>query len=724
MSDVTNDIDIDIEPDESVDLEEIKKLDSESNFRSFDGWAKILIAVLAISMSLFQVYTSGFGLLNGRIQRATHFAFALALIFLIYPAYKKSPQKRFTWYDICLAVLGIGINLYLIVNFEALAHRAGAHTNLDFFVSVVAIFLVLEAGRRVIGIDLPILGIIFLVYATRIARYLPIFAHGGYSLKYISTYMFYTLEGIYSTPLSVAATYVFLFVLFGVLAEKTGLGKLFIDIALALAGRSTGGPAKVAVISSGLMGSINGSSIANTVTTGAFTIPLMKKTGYKAQFAGAVEAAASTGGQIMPPVMGAAAFIMSEFLGIPYVKIIVAAIIPALLYYLAVGVIVHLEAAKYKLKGLERVPVLWKILKEKWYLLVPLLIIIIKLVGGYTPLNAGFWGIICMVSISFATGFFSRVKNLIFIVIPIGITIWLSLTGQTFLDAFCYGILSMGVIGVIAILLGKANNDHFTIGDLTFSLEKGAKSALGVTASCAAVGFIVGSCTLTGLGLSFAGATVDLSQSIVNGFSSIGLNFMATDGVLLFFTLFFTMVACTILGSGIPTTATYIILAMIAAPALTKLGVSPLASHMFVLYFGVVADLTPPVALAAYAGAGIAGSNPFKTGFTAVKLAIAGFVVPFVFVYSETLLLQDVQFVPGAIAVVTAIMGIFALGSGVEGYIFRKTNVLVRILMFFAALMLLVPGLTTDLIGAAVLVLLLLFQWFFSQHRKHNLETV
>jgi len=654
-----------------VDIEKIKKLDSESNYRTFDGWRKILIAVIAIAMALFQIYTSGFGLLNGRIQRATHLAFAMALIFLLFPAFKKSPKKKFTWYDIVFAVLGVAVNLYIIINFKALAMRAGAPTTMDFVMAVLACVLVLEAGRRVIGIDLPILGLVFLVYATRVGRFLPIFAHAGYSLKYIVTYMYLTLEGIYSTPIGVAATYVFLFVLFGVLSEKIGLGKLFIDIAVALAGKSTGGPAKVAVISSGLMGSINGSSIANTVTTGAFTIPLMKRTGYKARFAGAVEAAASTGGQIMPPVMGAAAFIMSEFLGISYTKIIVAAIIPALLYYLAVGVIVHLEAAKHDLKGMERVPEIWKILKTRGYLLIPLIIIIVRLVTGYTPLNAGFLGIISMV-----------------------------------------------VIGFAAQIFKKKENRDFGIKDLSESLEKGAKSALGVTASCAAVGFIVGSSTLTGLGLSFAGATIDLSQSIINGFSNIGLTFMATNGMLLFFTLLFTMIACTILGSGIPTTATYIILAMIASPALIKLGVSPLAAHMFVLYFGVVADLTPPVALAAYAGAGIAGSNPFKTGFTAVKLAIAGFVVPFVFVYSETLLLQNVEVLDGVSSIVTAVFGIYALAGGMEGYLFRKTSILVRILLFISALCLLIPGLRTDAVGAVILIGLVIFQWYFSSKNK------
>lgn len=654
-----------------VDIEEIKSLDQESNFRKLKGKFGMFITIIAITMSCFQLYTSGFGLLNARYQRTVHLAFAMVLIFLLFPATKKSTRDRFTWLDGLLATLGIVVNAYIIFNFEALAYRAGKYNNMDVFMAILAIILVLEAGRRVIGNDLPILGMIFLVYAY-FGPYLPgVLAHRGYSIKTISTYMYLTLEGIYSTPLAVAATYVFLFVLFGVLAEVTGLGELFIDIAVAIAGKSKGGPAKVAVISSGLMGSINGSSIANTVTTGAFTIPLMKRSGYKAQFAGAVEAAASTGGQIMPPVMGAAAFIMSEFLGIPYLMILTAAIIPAILYYIAVGTMVHLEASKNELKGLERVPVLVDILKTRGYLLIPMAVIIWRLIGGYTPLSAGF-----------------------------------------------YGVISSIVIHVIRLIITNRDKmpmmDSFMLAvkDFKYAFEHGAKSALGVTASCAAVGFIVGTSTLTGLGLTFAGMTINLAQSIVDFFSSIGLTFLATDNVLLFFTLFFTMIACTILGSGIPTTATYIILAMIASPALTKLGVPALAAHMFVLYFGVVADLTPPVALAAYAGAGIAGSNPFKTGFTAVKLAIAGFVVPFVFVYNPVLLLQDVNFLDGIVVIITAVIGIVALGAGMIGYLKTNANVFERIVLFVAAIMLLVSGLQSDLIGLALLALVYGYQYF------------
>lgn len=635
--------------------------DKESNFRTLKGKIKAIVSIIAISMSIFQLYTSGFGLLGARFQRTIHLAFALALIFLLFPATKKSSKNKVTTLDIILAILGVAINLYIIFNFEALAYRAGLPNTMDVIMAVLAVFIILEAGRRVIGPDLPILGIIFLFYAY-LGPYLPgVFAHRGYSIKTISTYMYLTLEGIYSTPLAVAATYVFLFVLFGVLAEKTGLGKLFIDISVALAGKSIGGPAKVAVVSSGLMGSINGSSIANTVTTGSFTIPLMKKSGYRARFAGAVEAAASTGGQIMPPIMGAAAFIMAEFLNISYTKIIIAAIIPALLYYLAVGTMVHLEASKQNLKGLDKTPNIWDILKERGYLLIPIIVIIWRLVGGYTPLSAGFWGIISSIVVAMTA---QRIKG----------------------------------------------ESYFTWKDLSEGLEAGAKAALGVTAACASVGFIVGTATLTGLGLTFAGMTISFAQGIIDFFNSVGLTFLATPEVLLFFTLFFTMVACTILGSGIPTTATYIILAMIAAPALTKLGVSPLAAHMFVLYFGVIADLTPPVALAAYAGAGIAGSNPFWTGFTAVKLAIAGFIVPFIFVYSPTLLLQDVELLEGIVAISTAVLGIIALGAGAEGYVRTNTHLIERILLFISSITLLIPGYVSDIVGVVLLVVVYISQ--------------
>lgn len=659
-----------------VDMEEIKSLDTESNYRDIKGKLGMMITIIAISMSLFQLYTSGFGLLNARFQRTVHLAFAMGLIFLLFPASKKSRRDRFTVPDVILAALGVAVNMYIVLNLEQLAYRAGKYNTMDVIMAILAVLLVLEAGRRVIGNDLPILGIIFLVYA-HFGPYLPgVLAHRGYNIKTISTYMYLTLEGIYSTPLAVAATYVFLFVLFGVLAEVTGLGQLFIDIAVAIAGRSKGGPAKVAVIASGLMGSINGSSIANTVTTGAFTIPLMKKSGYEAQFAGAVEAAASTGGQIMPPVMGAAAFIMSEFLGISYLKILTAAIIPAILYYLAVGTMVHLQASKNKLKGLERVPVLFEILKTRGYLLTPMAVIIWRLIGGYTPLSAGFWGVVSA------------------LIIHLFHVLFIDRRGHSLKDGLKH--------------YGK---------DFVFAFETGAKSALGVTASCAAVGFIVGTSTLTGLGLTFAGMTIKLASGITGFFASIGLTFLATDGVLLFFTLFFTMIACTILGSGIPTTATYIILAMIASPALTKLGVPALAAHMFVLYFGVVADLTPPVALAAYAGAGIAGSNPFKTGFTAVRLAIAGFVVPFVFVYNPVLLLQDVTVINGIYVVLSAVIGIVALGAGMIGYWKTDTSVIGRILLFIASILLLVAGWQTDIIGLAIMAVI----WFY-QTKKAPIE--
>lgn len=664
-----------------VNLEDIKELDKESNYRRLVGWAGGLILVISVAMSLFQLYTSGFGLMQARMQRAIHLAFAMSLIFLLFPATKKSPKNKFTVIDVLFAVVGVAVNLYIVFNFESLAYRSGAPTTLDIIMAILAVIVVLEAGRRVIGIDLPILGVVFLAYAF-LGPYLPFLAHRGYSVSRIAEYMYLTLEGIYSTPLAVAATYVFLFVLFGVLSEKTGLGQLFIDIAMALAGKSTGGPAKVSVISSGLMGSINGSSIANTVTTGAFTIPLMKKMGYKPQFAGAVEAAASTGGQIMPPIMGAAAFIMAEFLGISYSKIIFAAIIPAFLYYLAVGTMVHLEAAKHDLKGLEKVPHIFKILKERGYLLIPLIVIIWQLVGGYTPLSAGF-----------------------------------------------YGSLSAMVIYLIELLVAsKREGLQLFEGvqkwfiDMRDCLSKGAVSSLGVTASCAAVGFIVGTCTLTGLGLTFANMTISLAQSVVDFFGAIGLTFMVTSNVHLFFTLVFTMIACTILGSGIPTTATYIILAMIAAPAIEGLGVNPLAAHLFVLYFGVVADLTPPVALAAYAGAGIAGSNPFMTGFTAVKLAMAGFVVPFIFVYNPILLLQDVQLIEVIVPTLTAIVGIVAMGAGAVGYLKTRTSVIERVFLFLSALFLLVPGSMTDILGVAILISIYCIQ-VLKKKKQVNIQT-
>ncbi|MEA1940037.1 MAG: TRAP transporter permease, partial [Candidatus Caldatribacteriota bacterium] len=498
-----------------IDVQKLmEQYDSESRIRRPLGIMAIIISIVAISFSAFQFYTGGFGLLLALKQRAVHLAFTISLIFLIYPRSAKvfeEDKTKIPFYDIILALMGAGVCLYLVVFYNEMVIRSGLPTRLDLIVGGLAILLVLEGTRRAIGSALPIVVSCFILYSY-FGQIMPgFFAHRGYTIERIIDHLYSGTEGIFGIPLGVSASFVFLFILFGAVLNKTGMGKFFIDVAMALAGHTTGGPAKVAVIASGFMGSINGSSVANTVTTGSFTIPLMKSIGYRKDFAGAVEAAASTGGQILPPVMGAAAFVMAEFLGIPYIKIAIAAAIPAVIYFVAVGTMVHLEACRYGLKGLpkERLPKIGRVLRERGHLIVPILGLVYLLVRGYTPLFSAFWAIVMSMAIS-------MIKS------------------ETRLDLK---------------KLGEA-------------FEDGAKSALGVAAACACAGMVVGCVTLTGLGLKIANGLVMLGHG----------NLMLT--------LFFTMIASILLGMGLPTTAKYIILSIMAAPALVELGVEPLAAHL------------------------------------------------------------------------------------------------------------------------------------------------
>lgn len=470
--------------------------------------------------------------------------------------------------------------------------------------------------------------------------------HRGFSVARIINHMYLGTEGIFGAPIEVSSTFVFMFILFGAVLEKTGLGKFIIDLSLALAGWSTGGPAKVAVVSSGLMGTVSGSSVANVCTTGMFTIPLMKSVGYEPHFAAAVEAVASTGGQIMPPVMGAAAFIMAQILGVPYMDVVIAAIIPAFLYYFAVMIQVHFEATRLGLKGIpfSQLPPLWPLIKAKGFLLIPLLAIIYFLLAGYTPLKAAFNGII----VSFVLS-------------------WLNKETRLTLPRICE------------------------------AFETGARGAIGVACACGTVGIIVGMGTLTGLALRIATAVVALA-----GGSKI-------------LTLFFTMVASLLLGMGLPTTANFIVTSTMAAPALLLLGVPAEAAYMFVFYFGIAADLTPPVALAAYAGAGIAGSDPMKTGITAFKLALAGFIVPYVYAYNPMLLFIEAEPFPLIQAVLTSMIGVCLLAMCTVGYFKAPIMWPLRIIAMVGAICLLVPGTISDLVGLAILGVIYFVQRFKAQ---------
>jgi len=628
-----------------VDMDELmRKIDTEARFRILSGKRAWLVAIIALSMSCFHFYTAGFGLLEAHMQGAVHLAFALCLTFLLYPAKHRMGEKHtdIPWYDYFCAAAAASVCLYIVFNYDALAARAGLPTQVDLFFGGVLIVLVLEATRRVANPILSILAILALLY-TAFGAYIPdVFGgHRGFSVTRIINHMYLGTEGIFGAPLAVSSTFVFLFILFGAVLEKTGIGQFIIDLSLALAGWSTGGPAKVVVVSSALLGTVTGSSVANVCTSGNFTIPLMKNTGYRGTFAGAVEAVASTGGQIMPPVMGAGAFIMAQFLGVPYATVAAAAVIPALLYFTAVMVQVHFEARRLGLKGLprDRLPRVWNLLRAKGFLLIPLVVIIYCLIVGYTPLKAAFYSILVCIPLS-----------------------WLNketrLTPQKLAEAFITG----------------------------------ARGGLIVACACACVGIVIGSFTLTGLALRLAGGIVDLSQG------------------MLLPTLLLTMCACILLGTGLPTTPNFIITSTMAAPALLMLGVPPIAAYMFVFYFGLAADVTPPVALAAYAAAGISGDDPLKTGLVAAKLALSGFLVPFVFIYNPMLVLVDVQPFPLLLSLMTALLGMFLMAMCTIGYFKRPLSAPLRALAATGALSLLHPSFMSDVYGIIVLAIVYTLQ--------------
>ena len=628
-----------VEENAQIDLDDLmRKYDTEARFRALTGWQGKMVALLAVAMSCFHFYTSGFGLLLAQKQGAVHLAFTLALVFLLYPASsKQSKTSGIPFYDFILAGLGVASAMYLVVFFNDLVTRAGLPTTVDLVMGFVLIATLLEATRRISNPVLPCLAVVALLYCY-FGRYMPqMLAHRGFSVARIVNHMYLGTEGIFGTPLEVSSTFVFMFILFGSVLEKTGLGRFIIDLSMALAGWSTGGPAKVAIVSSGLMGTVSGSSVANVCTTGMFTIPLMKSVGYQPHFAGAVEAVASTGGQIMPPVMGAGAFIMAQFLGVPYIEVAIAAVVPALLYYFAVMVQVHFEACRLGLKGIPwaQLPPIWPLLRSKGFLLIPLIAIIYFLLAGYTPLMAAFNGIL----VSFVLSWLNKETRL---------------TPARIFEAF----------------------------------QSGARGAIGVACACATVGMVVGMGTLTGLALRIAGAIVSAA-----GGSKI-------------LTLVFTMCASILLGTGLPTTANFIVTSTMAAPALFQLGVPAKAAYMFVFYFGIAADLTPPVALAAYAGSGIAGSDPMKTGMTAFKLALAGFLVPYIYVYNPMLLFIDVVPLEMVQAICTALIGVFLLAMFTIGFFKAPMAWYMRILAFAGALGLLIPGTVSDLAGLAVLVVI------------------
>ena len=621
----------------------LKKYDRESNTAHYTGWPKKIIAAIAITFSVFQLYTAIFGVLDAQLQRAIHLGFGLALAYLLYPFRRAWTRDHyFHPIDIVFAVLGAATPAYLVIQYRELITRAGTVSPVDTVVGGLGILLVIEATRRVVGLPMVTVVLAFIAYAF-LGPYMPgVLAHRGLTPEQLIGHLYFTTEGIFGIPLGVSSTFIFLFILFGAYLESTGLGKFFIDLANAVAGWASGGPAKVAVLSSGLMGTVSGSSVANVVGTGSLTIPMMKKLGYNANFAGAVEAAASTGGQLMPPVMGAAAFLMAEFVGVPYIDVVKAAAIPALLYFTGVWLGVHFEAKRKKLKGIPRaeLPNPLTLLKERGHLAIPLVVIVYLLVAGYTPMRAAL------------------------------VAIFLS---------------------IICAMLRKST--RMKPIEIVYGLERGAKGVLGVLVACASAGIIIGVVTKTGVGLRLASGLIDLA------------------GGMLLPAMFFTMITAIVLGMGVPTTANYVITSTIAAPALEQMGVPVLAAHMFVFYFGIIADVTPPVALAAYAGAGISGGNALKTGVHASKLAIAAFIIPYVFVLSPVLLMVDAT--PLALVSVTlsALLGMIAISSALCGFLADHCRPYERLLLIIAGLLMIKPGGITDLVGLVLFVVILVMQY-------------
>lgn len=622
----------------------VAEYDIGARTRRYGGPALAAISLTAFVMGLFHIWAATLGLIDALPLRGVHLAFVLGLAFVLYPARwrdrDKVARRSLPPVDLALAALGAAAGLYVVLFYDQIVVRAGAYTMLDTAMGAIAILLVLEAGRRATGWLVPALSLVFLLYPLYGAFLPGFFAIRQYTADRVIQFMYLTTEGLFGVATGVSATFLFLFVLFGAFLVRTGTGQLFIDLSIALLGRQTGGPAKVAVVASGLMGTINGSAVANAAGTGVFTIPLMKRVGYSPNFAAGVEAAASTGGQLMPPVMGAAAFIMAEFIGVPYATIIVAALIPALLYYGGLLVMVHLEAKQNGLGRMraEDMPSARDVL-GRIHLLLPVVIVLYFLIGGYTPTFAAVAGI-----------------------------------GSSMLAPY----------------LRRSTWVHPRV--FWQAMVQGARDAVPVAVAVILVGFIIGATTLTGIGLKIAGGIVALGAGN------------------LIITMVLTMLASLVLGTGLPTTATYIVLATMAAPALVQLGVGVIAAHLFIFYYGIIADLTPPVALAAMPAAGIAGGDHQRASWIASRLALAGFLVPFIFVLNPAMLILDTPPLQVAQIAITATLGVTALGVAAQGYLSRRLRGWERLVAFAGAILLIDPGAATDLVGFVLLVALYLWQ--------------
>lgn len=617
----------------------MERFDNDATTRNPDKIPGVILKILAIAMACFHVYTAVFGMIETQRHRATHLAFVLALGFLMYPALKKRKTKNPTVFDWVWAVAGAAASLYIVINYNQIFLRGGIPNQIDIIMGVILAVVILECVRRVVGVQLMIIALVFIAYAY-FGRYMPgIFKHRGASVTRMVDHLYMTVEGIFSTALGTSATYITLFVIFAAFLERSGFSNFIKDIAMALAGGAVGGPAKVSVVTSAAFGTISGSAAANVVTTGAFTIPLMKDTGYPKEFAAAVEAVASTGGQLMPPVMGSAAFIMADYLGIAYIEIIKAAIIPVIFYYVSLFICVHLRAKKLGLKGISRehLPNAMEVMKARGHLIIPFLLVVFLLVKRFTPLYAG-------------------------------------------------------AVGIVAVIIAAALKKETRLGikDIFWSLENGAKRCVSVAVSCASVGFVIGVCTLTGI-----------STILGNYILKIGQGNLILTAVLV-------MILSIIMGMGLPTVAVYVLLVSVAVPVVTTFDVPILAAHFFVFYFGLMANVTPPVAIPAYAAAGLAGSNPSKTGWMAFKLAMSGYLVPYLFLYNPHILMIDANFFQIFYAVLSPALGIFLLSISLEGYFMKALKPWEQVLAGCAALAAIAPGIRSDLFALCIFIFLLI----------------
>ncbi|WP_423208032.1 TRAP transporter permease [Paracoccus yeei] len=658
-----------------------EEYDPEARFRTVTRPIAILTGVILFLLSCYHFYTAGFGIPRATTHRGLHMGVSLFVIFLSFSALAKNRHRTDGF-----AILGVPVTDWLLALggavsafyvpwiYDQLQFRVGNPLPVDIAMGTVLLVVLMEAVRRSMGWPLPLIAGLFIAYAY-FGKSMPgILVHPGADWSNIVNHLYLTSQGIYGTALGVIATYVFHFVLFGVMAQKIGLGQLFIDLATALAGRFAGGPAKVSVISSAMLGTISGSSIANTVTTGALTIPAMIKIGFKRHFAAAVEAASSTGGQITPPVMGAVAFLMVEYLGIPLRTILIAAIVPAFMHFFGVLVQVHLEAKRLGIRGLrqEELPKAGKVLREGWLSVFPLVLLVWMLMSGRTPFLSAFWAITACMAV--------------------------------------YLIQRIMAAGVLEGIKEAATGiyDGFVAG---------ARQSLAVTAAAALVGVVIGIVTLTGVGFKIAfmvtSVAANWATSLHGLLAPLPFELFSIETLTLLFTLLMTAVVCVLMGCGVPTTANYIIMVAVAAPVLGMMNVEPLVAHFFVFYFGVLADVTPPVALAAYAGAGIAGANGFKAGNTAFRLSMGKALVPFVFVFSPSLLLVTQSFtLPDFLLAFTgAVLGIVALSAAITNWLFGPLLLVERALLPIAALMMIAPEVISTVIGAAILGLVVLRQY-------------